>query len=624
MNAFTFAQEWEWFHEKTSVNWLSKCRGQGRTTMENNTKGQNQSLITLGSQTLRKRFPLKYGLIFLFLAFFVLWLMFYSVNFTDHITCKLSELKKKVPITEDSSPATITLKHPTEPPMLSSVCSFNSVLPEDTLELAFLKDYITWPETPFPFSLKDTSHPPHSTYTILPCNGGGRWHVGDQLEVLIKMNDFNGHPKKYGGDVLFARLHNPTVRAGVVGKVFDHHNGSYTAVFSLLWEGSAEVEVIMIHSSEAVTVIERVNLEQPGRIFFRSIFRSGTVTEAAICNVCLKAPPEQLCNYTDIQTGEPWFCYKPKKLKCEHRITHSFGGFTLKPMSMDSTLFQIGVNMKASIRSSGPSKITILPKSEVVNETVPIYTSGLGEAVRTRPAGYYYQGVWRALDGTTVRQFNNGTAMSQCLKGKVVHLYGDSTIRQWFEYLVSKIPDLKLFDLKNPPKTGPFMALDYTNNILVTFRCHGPPIRAPVLPVSQLHFVANELDSVVGGSNTVVVIGVWAHFSTFPVEVYVRRMLSIRRAVVRLLTRAPDTLVVIRTANPKRLTVQESVTTDDFYFLQRDKILRAIFKEVNVRLLDAWEMSQAHYLPHDLHPPPPIIKNMMDVVLSHICPSGEL
>ncbi|XP_047246473.1 NXPE family member 3-like isoform X2 [Girardinichthys multiradiatus] len=280
--------------------------------------------------------------------------------------------------------------------------------------------------------------------------------------------------------------------------------------------------------------------------------------------------------------------------------------------------------MKASIRSSGPSKITILPKSKVVNETVPIYTSGLGEAVRTRPAGYYYQGAWRALDGTTVRQFNNGTAMSQCLKGKVVHLYGDSTIRQWFEYLVAKIPDLKLFDLKNPPKTGPFMALDYTNNILVTFRCHGPPIRAPVLPVSQLHFVANELDSVVGGNNTVVVIGVWAHFSTFPVEVYVRRLLSIRRAVVRLLTRAPDTLVVIRTANPKRLTVQESVTTDDFYFLQRDKILRAIFKEVNVRLLDAWEMSQAHYLPHDLHPPPPIIKNMIDVVLSHICPSGEL
>ncbi len=58
------------------------------------------------------------------------------------------------------------------------------------------------------------------------------------------MNDFRGFPKKYGGDVLLARLHNPTLSAGVVGKVVDHLNGSYTAVFTLLWEGSVQVEVM--------------------------------------------------------------------------------------------------------------------------------------------------------------------------------------------------------------------------------------------------------------------------------------------------------------------------------------------------------------------------------------------
>ncbi|KAM4712406.1 NXPE family member 3-like [Anableps anableps] len=586
-----------------------------------NQQGQFQYSLLLGGQPLRKRFPLKYGWIFLLLAFFVLWIMFNSTNFTDHITCKLAE--KKVPTTEGPIPTTITLKHPTESPKPTSVCSFHSVLPEDTLELEFLKNYITWPETPpvpSNFSLNETSHPAHSTFTILPRNGGGSWYVGDQLEVLIKINDFNGRPKKSGGDVLFARLHNPTVHAGVVGKVFDHRNGSYTALFSLLWEGSAEVEVTLVHSSEAVTVLERVNQERPGRIVFQSLFRSGsvTVTEAADCNVCLKAPPEQLCNFTDIHTGEPWFCYKPKQLKCEHRITHAFKGFVPQPTGMEAKLFQSGVNMKVSIPSSGPSKITILPKLKVLNETVPVNMSG--EGVRARPAGYYYQGEWRALDGTTVHQFNNATALSQCLKGKVLHLYGDSTVRQWFEFLIAKIPDLKKFDLKTPSQTGPHMALDYANNILVTFRCHGPPLRAFTLPVSQFHFVANELDSVVGGTNTVVVFGVWAHFGVYPVEVYIRRLLSIRRAVVRLLTRAPGTLVIIRTGNPKKLTLHETLTTDDYYALQRDKILRAIFKEVNVRLLDAWEMAQAHYLPHDLHPPPPIIKNMIDVVLSHICP----
>ncbi|XP_015252605.1 PREDICTED: NXPE family member 3-like [Cyprinodon variegatus] len=562
-------------------------------------------------QTSRKCLLQKNIFIFLFLTLLVLWVIVYSTNLTDHITCTLAEEKV---------PATKTLKHPTEPQNHTAVCSFHSVLPADALESEFLKDYIAWPETPsLPsyFSLNDTSNAAHSTFTILPRNGGGSWQVGDQMEVLIEMNDFNGHHKKSGGDVLFARLHNPTVHAGVVGKVLDHHNGSYTAVFSLLWEGSAQVEVILIHSSEAVNAIERVNLEYPGRIFFRSVFRSGSVTETTTCNVCLMAPPEQLCNYTDLNTGEPWFCYKPKKLRCEHRVTHSFGGFDNKPIKMEKRLFQIGVNMKASIRSAGSSKINILPKLKVSNETVPANVSG--KSLWTRPAGYYYKDAWQALDGTKVHQFNNAEAITQCLKGKEVHMYGDSTIRQWFEYLIAKVPDLKKFDQKKPPKTGPFLALDYTNNILVTCRSHGPPLRSPLMLVSQLHLVANELDSVDGGNNTVVIIGVWAHFSTFPVEVYIRRLLSIRRAVVRLLSRAPGTLVIIRTANPKRITLEESVTTDDYYFLQRDKILRTIFKKVNVRLLDAWEMTQAHYLPHNVHPPPPIIKNMIDVVLSYVC-----
>ena len=71
------------------------------------------------------------------------------------------------------------------------------------------------------------------------------------------------------------------------------------------------------------------------------------------------------------------------------------------------------------------------------------FLSGLSEvkssSVKSGPSGYYYQGVWRALGGTTIRQFNNST-ISQCLKGKEVHMYGDSTIRQWFEYLNAALP----------------------------------------------------------------------------------------------------------------------------------------------------------------------------------------
>ncbi|XP_015258873.1 PREDICTED: NXPE family member 3-like [Cyprinodon variegatus] len=583
--------------------------------------GQIQSALIMGGQVLRFKHFLQKFSFFLFLMFAV-WFMYYSSNFPDHITCKPTELKKKFQTTKAPVLHNITLKDHTELPTPLSVCSFHSVLPEDVSELEFLKESIAWPETPsLPsnFSLNDTSDPAHSTFTIIPKDGGGSWHVGDQLKVLIKIADFHSRPKKSGGDVLLARLHSPTLHAGVAGQVVDHLNGSYTAVFSLLWEGSAQVEVTLVHPSEAVTVLQQITQEQPARISFKSIFGSGSVTETATCNVCLKSPPEQLCNFTDIRTGEPWFCYKPKKLKCEDRLDHSFEGFSQNLKPMEDKLFQREVNMKVFLQASGPSNITIFPKLKDLKETVFRNTSGGSDM--TQPSGYYYQGTWQALESTTVHQFTNSSAISQCLKGKVLHLYGDSTIRQWFEYLLTSTEDLKKFDLKTAKQTGPFIALDYTKNTMVTFNCHAPPIRFGNLPVSLQHYVANELDNVVGGTDTAIVIGVWSHFSTFPVEVYIRRLLSIRKAVLRLLNRAPGTVIIIRTPNPKALTLYETLTNSDWFSLQQYKLLRIIFKGVNVKIVDAWEMTVAHHLPHNLHPQPPIIMNMVNVVLSHICGS---
>ncbi|XP_028305184.1 NXPE family member 3-like [Gouania willdenowi] len=236
------------------------------------------------------------------------------------------------------------------------------------------------------------------------------------------------------------------------------------------------------------------------------------------------------------------------------------------------------------------------------------------------PSGFYYKGVWKSLGITEVHQFDTA-AIVQCLKGKVVHLYGDSTMRQWFEYFSKALPDLKMIDLHTSKQSGPLKAEDRKNNILVTYRCHGPPIRFGNVPIQHLHYIVNELDSVSGGASTVVGISVWSHFSTFPVEVYIRRLMSIRSAVGRLLARAPDTIVVIRTGNPKALmSLYETLTNSDWFSLQQDKALRALFKGMKVHLVDAWEMVLAHQLPHSLHPEPPIIKNMINVLLSRTCP----
>lgn len=167
------------------------------------------------------------------------------------------------------------------------------------------------------------------------------------------------------------------------------------------------------------------------------------------------------------------------------------------------------------------------------------------------------------------------------------------------------------------------MAVDSTHNILLKYRCHGPPIRFSTVMSSELRYISNELDGLSGGPNVVVVLSIWSHFSTFPVDIYIRRLRHIRQALVRLIDRAPGTLIVIRSANLQALDQEVSLYNSDWYSQQLDQVLRTMFKGLNVLVVDAWQMTLAHHLPHALHPPPPIVKQMIDMLLSYICPERK-
>lgn len=67
------------------------------------------------------------------------------------------------------------------------------------------------------------------------------------------------------------------------------------------------------------------------------------------------------------------------------------------------------------------------------------------EAVQLVSSGYYYRDSWRPLDGANIHQFNESSAIVQCLKNKVINMFGDSTVRQWFEYLIAAVPGQYFF-----------------------------------------------------------------------------------------------------------------------------------------------------------------------------------
>uniref|UniRef100_A0A670YAV1 Neurexophilin and PC-esterase domain family member 3 n=1 Tax=Pseudonaja textilis TaxID=8673 RepID=A0A670YAV1_PSETE len=461
------------------------------------------------------------------------------------------------------------------------------------------------PENKVPF-VRSTD-PSHSSFIIL--NNHTNFKVGDQLEVIVHMRDYEGNPKRYGGDYLQSRIHSADLKAGAIGRTVDYQNGSYRIFFTLLWPGAVTVSVSLVHPSEGIQLLQRLQEEKPDRAYFKSLFKSGRISEVTICNVCLPGDMP-VCNFTDSYTGEPWFCYKPRRLSCATRINHFKGGYKKGLLtSEESNFFQSGVNIKMPIPSIGPDTVIV----RRLEHTERSHSSDVF------PSGYYYQDEWQQRK-QLIRHFNKSSEITECLQGKLIYLFGDSTIRQWFEYLTEFVPDLVELNLGSPKKVGPLMAVDLKHNILLNFRCHGPPIRFFTVFSSELHYIANEVNRIVGGKNTVIAITIWSHLSTFPIEVYIRRLRNIRRAVVRLLDRSPNTYIVIKTANVQELDPEVSLFNSDWYSYQLDTVMRNMFSGIGVYFVDAWEMSLAHYLPHKLHPQDAIVKNQLDVFLSFICP----
>ncbi|XP_030621228.1 NXPE family member 3-like [Chanos chanos] len=231
------------------------------------------------------------------------------------------------------------------------------------------------------------------------------------------------------------------------------------------------------------------------------------------------------------------------------------------------------------------------------------------------PAGFYHQDQWTSLVCES-QIFSSASQVSVCLRDKQILMMGDSTLRQWFEYLVQHVPSLKLLNLFTSAKSGPFEAVDTDSNIRLEWRAHGLPLRTSETPRADLHYIAAELQGVAGGEHTVVVFTIWAHFTTHPLSLYVRRLANIRRAVVALLQRAPRTLVVIKTAN----TGYKDVYGSDWLSWQLDCVLRVMFKSLPVVILDVWQMTSCHYSPDNIHPPPEVIRNEVDLFLSFVCP----
>ncbi|EDL19205.1 mCG130772 [Mus musculus] len=409
--------------------------------------------------------------------------------------------------------------------------------------------------------------PAHTTFTL-----------GSNLEAILVARDHRGRAKVHGGDLFRAQLLGPELRAGVPGEVKDLKNGTYLLSFPLLWAGRAQVQVRLIHSSEAVRVLQRVWREKRATVDFRGYFR-GTdgPLETVICNV---DPPVNWSQraYLPVQGCGFW-------------------GELVLCSTLYFALQCFSGSLKWKLSEALPSRPPCSPGH-----------------LSPKPSGFYYQDRWHSTFCSS-RSFPTVDSILNCLAGRIVYMLGDSTLRQWWEYLRDTVPSLKPVDLHVTYQVGPLMAVETTRGTVLHWRAHSWPLRSLRTPVASLHSVARELHGLAGGPYTVVVLGIGAHFTTFPPSIFARRLVGIRAAVKALLDHEPSTLVIIKLAN----TGYKSVYGSDWLTLQVNRLLRAAFVGLRVAFVDAWEMTSTLNVPDNIHPRKLIVRNEVELFLSFIC-----
>ncbi|KAL6475901.1 hypothetical protein MHYP_G00144000 [Metynnis hypsauchen] len=478
-------------------------------------------------------------------------------------------------------------------------------------EVQSIEDALKWPAPPTSVIATNQTTSPYTSSYVLQ-NPHKNYSVGDIITMTITARDGSKIPKAYGGDFFQAKLFNTELKSSVFGEVVDHHNGTYTAIFKLLWEGQAKVSIRLIHSSEAVQVLLRHREREPDKVFFTGVFRRANIEEKVVCNAQSSERWQKAsnccCEYRHPISGESWICRRPSRLPCSAWVEHSMGRYQAQLSKLESSLLHSNYTNKYL-----PGNVTVNVSHHDLNSSMSVKcVPGLDTP---SPAGFYLNDKWTSLMCRT-QSFAKANEIATCLKDKQVLMMGDSTLRQWYEYLLKTAPTLKQLNLFTSSKSGPFEAVDIGNNIRLIWRAHGLPIRTSLTPRADLHYIVSEVAALAGGPHSVVVFTIWAHFTTFPLTTYLKRLAGIRRAVRALLQRAPQTLVLIKSAN----TGYKDIYGSDWLSWQLDCALRMMFKKLPVVIIDVWQMTSCYNSPDNIHPSYKVVQNEVDLFLSFVCP----
>ncbi|KAM4651555.1 NXPE family member 4-like [Discoglossus pictus] len=440
-----------------------------------------------------------------------------------------------------------------------------------------------------------------------------KYCIGDTLIFLVEACDYFGKRKHYGGDFVRARIYSPELQAGASGNVEDFGNGTYRVMFTLFWEGKVTFSILLHHPSEGVAALWRVRNKDFSRIYCEGQFAGkGDVKHTTDCAIQFETK-EETCDYLDKRDGESFYCVKPSNISCDSFTT--LACFNTKTSSL--TTLETEILASSNIAVEIPTNIRVIDVHQCHrngNATKPKCKTGMSTPF---PGGYFFKNIWNPL----FCELSSLELLSQaekCLTGKMIYLFGDSTLRQWYDQFKKLLPSLKFFNIHENGWHSPALVLDVSKHISISWKKHGHPFLLPFsYTVKTYNYVAREIDHLPGGPHTIIVVTLGHHFRPFPLSLLIRRLLNMRKAVERILLRSPGTKVIFKSENTRQKT-DDVERTSDFQGYTQYLVAKTIFKGLDIGMIDAWDMTNA-FGSYNLHPSENIVNNQINLFLAYVC-----
>ena len=241
---------------------------------------------------------------------------------------------------------------------------------------------------------------------------------------------------------------------------------------------------------------------------------------------------------------------------------------------------------------------------------------GMAPKPQNRAAGFYYRSSWFSLSCKNHLDLST-KQIRKCLSNHNIYFFGDSSLRQWYFYLTDNIFKKTIKNSVGHKYIGPHFATDDEHDLTLTFRFHGLPVRVPVWAnITDIEYIPNVIDNIQGGSEVVIILSLWAHFTSTPIEFYQQRWRTIKSSLIKFMLQYPRTKIFVKSAN----TREPKFDLSNWYAWELDQVMRRELASLDfVTIIDTWDMTIGHHSGYNVHPADSVVAEEISMWLSFLC-----